>query len=105
MLHIEKNTGKSYPIIEMKNEHLMLVVNFYLDMIKKISFDSNITYIQEFEKQIHRLMPYYIIALTRDLLTTEHNENLKTIFSYYDNRIKRTSIELLPNMWHCDLLD
>ena len=105
MYHIEKITGRSYPIVDMSNEHIIKVVEHYLNLLSKISFDSNIRYISEFESKVQMLFPYLFALIGRRLYTKDYENKLEKLYVFYERKRKTVSYELLSPVWDSNLID
>jgi len=105
MIHIEKFSGKTYPIVEMSEEHLIKVIEYYLNAMEKISFDANIRYINEFESYISKLMPYVFVALGKGIFNPFYIDKIEKLYVRYDKKRRSSTFELMPEVWHSDLVD
>lgn len=104
MNHIEKTTGKSYPIVQMTDEHLIKVIEYYLDYLEKIGIVNNIRYIIEFESVIKRLMLYVFVAIGRGIFNEKYVKQIKKLYQEYVEHKSKESRELLPTLWDSNLI-
>ncbi len=92
MTHVEKTTGRSYPIQIMEDEHLIKVVDYYIDRLNKVILPQNVRAVPEVEYNMERLCPYLLVAFTRGLLTTVHAFELSSILERH-RKLKQTITE------------
>ena len=104
MIHIEKTTGKSYPITDMTDEHIKKVIEYYLELLEKIGFNENIRYTIEFEKQLLRFVQYMFVAIGRGIWNPPHEHKLIEIYKKYAEHKSRESIIEMPQVWESNLI-
>lgn len=85
MIHIEAKTGKSYPITDMTDEHLLRTVQLFYNRLVIINktIEHNPRYLQSVEKIIESLSLYYFFADMNDLLDIVTKNKIQTAYEEY----------------------
>jgi len=67
MIHVENQTGNSYPIFKMSNRHLENTIDVFLHKIKAINktSENNPRYSQDIDNAWTHFAPYFLEAKMR----------------------------------------
>lgn len=87
MIHIESKSGKSYPIPDMTEQHIINTINVLIERCKKINTTSgnNPRYLDDIHKELDRLSTYYFVAKFDNYINPIIENNIEYIYEQYKN--------------------
>ena len=95
MLHVEAKTGKSYPIINMTEEHLLKTLELFLSRCEKmiISKDNNPRFISDIESTFNILSSYYFVGEMEGIINPIFKQRFENVYDSYKRTRKAIFIE------------
>lgn len=87
MIHIESQSGKSYPIEDMTQQHILNTITVLTERCKKLNAisDSNPRYLDDIHETFDRLSKYYFVAKMNDYINPLIQNNIEKIYEQYQN--------------------
>jgi hypothetical protein len=85
MIHIESKSGKSYPIADMSEQHILRTIDVLVERCKKINAasDNNPRYLDDIHDTFDRLSKYYFIATLNSYMNPITENNIEYVYEKY----------------------